>query len=294
MRNSCRGAHALIAAGVALLLLSTPALAEHHVKVRWSGDLGVGYDDNVGNASDEDDIRDSAVVTGGVNLDYTRALSLNTGLLLRGSLQGEALEAEDRLSHGRLLAMARLSHRPSGGFYMPTFAIWASAGMLEFSSGMRDGFEYRGGLFLTEPLTTAVSARLGVTAVERSADNYVFDLSSRSASLNLDWAVTPGFTLYTGYQFQDGDVVSTGTVLPKSTHLPGGCGGASACDPDDALNGQFAYRIDAKTRLSTLGFNVPLSPGLSLDAQLRHADSESDGGDGYERFQGIVSALARF
>lgn len=294
MRNSRRSVRARIVTGAALLLLSTSALAERPVKVRWSGDLGVGYDDNVGNARDRVNIRDSTVVAGGVNLDYTRALSLNTGLLLRGALQGEAVEAEDGLSHGRLLAMARLSHRPSGGFYMPTFAVWASAAALEFNSTMRDGFEFRGGLFLSGPLTTSIAARFGVAAVERSAANYVFDLSGWSASVNLDWAVTPGVTLYTGYQFQDGEVVSTGTVPPKSTHLPTRCGAASACDPDDALKGQSAYRVDAKTRLGTLGINVPLSPRFSLDAQVRHTDSESDGGDGYDRFQGLVSALTRF
>lgn len=280
--------------GIVLLLLAAPAAAEHHVKVRWSGDLGVGYDDNVGNASDDDDIRDSTVVAGGVNLDYTQALSLNTGLLLRGALQGEAVEAEDGLSHGRLLAMARLSHRPDGGFYMPTFAAWVSAGVLEFNSAMRDGFEFRGGLFLSEPLTTTIAARFGVAAVERSADNYVFDLSGWSASVNLDWAVTPGFTLYTGYQFQDGDVVSTGTVLPKASHTPGGCGAASACDPDDALDGQFAYRIDASTHVGTLGINLPWSQRLALDAQLRRIDSSTPGDTRYERLQGLVSVLLRF
>lgn len=280
--------------GAVLFLLAAPAAAEHHIKVRWSGDLGVGYDDNVGNAGDDADIRDSVVVAGGVNVDYTHALSLNTGLLLRGALQGEAVEAEDGLSHGRLLAMARLSHRPNGGFYMPTFAAWASAGVLEFNSAMRDGFEFRGGLFVSEPLTTSIAARLGVAAVERSGDNYVFDLSGWSASVNLDWAVTPAFTLYTGYQFQDGDVVSTGTVPPKASHVAGGCGAASACDPDDALDGQFAYRVDAATNVGTLGVNLPRSQSLAIDAQLRWIDSSTPGDTRYERLQGLVSVLLRF
>lgn len=295
MRNAYRnkGLRAVIG-GAVLLLLATSARAEHHVSVRWNGDLGVGYDDNVGNASEDGDFRDSAVLAGGVNLDYTRALSLNTGLLLRGALQGEAVEAEDGLSHGRLLGMARLSHRPRGGFYIPTLAVWVSAGMLEYGSTMRDSFEFRGGLFLTEPLTTKISARLGVAALERSADRDVFDLSSRAASLNLDWAVTPGLTLYTGYQLQDGDVVSSGTVTPKS-HEPGGagCGAASACDLDDALDGQSAYRVDATTHVGTIGVNLPWSRRLALDMQLRRIESGTPGGTRYERLQGVVSVLLR-
>lgn len=293
MRNSCRSDGLRAAIGAVLLLLASPAGAEHHVKLHWSGDLGVGYDDNVGNAAEDNDVRDSSVVVGGVNLNYARALSLNTGLLLRGSLQGEAYEAEDGFSNGRALAMVRLSHRPSSGFYMPTFAAWLSAGALEFDSAMRDGFEFRGGLFMTEPLTTAISTRLSVSASQRQSDNAAFDLSTWSASLNLDWAVTPGFTLYTGYQFQGGDVVSTGTVPPKSSHIAGGCGSATACDPDDALDGQFAYRVEATTHLATAGLNVPLSSRLALDAQARYVDSTATGGTSYERVQGVVSLLMR-
>lgn len=294
MRNSHRNDGRCAAIGAALLVIALPAVADHHMRVQWSGDLGVGYDDNVGNAAEDDDVRDSSVVSGGANLDYQHALTLNTGLLLRGALQGEAYEAEDGLSNARVLAMARLSHRPAGGFYMPTVAAWFSAGVAEYNSAMRDGFEYRGGLFLVEPLTTAIAARLSVAAAERRGDSAVFDLSSWSAGVNLDWAVTPRLTLYTGYQFQEGDVVSTGTVPPKASHISGGCGSGSACDPDDALYDQFAYRIDARTHVTTAGLNVPLSPALALDAQARVVDSTAAGGTGYSRMQGVVSALVRF
>ena len=292
MRISYRNQGLGGAIGAALLLLAAPAGADHHVRVNWSGDLGVGYDDNVGNAAEDNDMRDSTVVSAGLNLDYTRALSLNTGLLLRGGLQGEGYVDEDKLSNARLLGMARLSHRPAGGFYMPTFAGWVSAGALESGSSMRSGFEFRGGLFMTEPLTTAVSARFSLTASERQSDSAAFDLSTWSAGINLDWAVTPGFTLYTGYQFQDGDVASTGTVPPKSSHIAGGCGSASACDPDDALDGQFVYRVGARTHVATLGFNVPLSGRMSVDGQVRRADA-SAGDNGYARWQGVVSLLMR-
>lgn len=293
MRNSHRSEGLLAAIGAALLLSAGPADAEHHVRLHWSADLGLGYDDNVGNAAADSDARDSSVISGGVNLDYVRALSLNTALLLRGGLQGEGYEAEGALSNARLLAMARLSHRPTGGFYMPTFAGWVSAGALEFDSAMRDGFEFRGGLFVTEPLTTTIAARISVAASERRSDSAVFDLSAWSAGLNLDWAVAPRFTLYGGYQFQDGDVVSTGLLPPKSSHLGGGCGSATACDPDDALDGQFAYRVDARTHIGTLGLNVPLSGRLAVDAQARRIGSTADGGTRYDRWQGVVSVLLR-
>jgi hypothetical protein len=284
---------ASLAAAVLLLGATTPAAAEHHMRVQAGGDLGFAYDDNVGNAQADEDARDSAVLTGGAHVDLARALSLHTALLLRGTLQGEAYEAESALSHLRLGAMARLSHRPGGGFYTPTLAAWLSAGALEFDSALRDGFEYRAGLHVIEPLTTALVARVSVAAAERRADNAVFDTSQWSAGLNVDWSVLARLTAYFGYQFQDGDIVSTGSLPPKSTHTAEGCGTASACDPDDALEGLFAYRVEGSTHVVTVGANVPLSARLALDAQLRRADA-SAGENAYERLQGAVSLLLRF
>lgn len=293
MHQAYRSASPRVTLAAVLLLLAAPARAEHHVRVHWGGDLGVGYDDNVGNARDDPDARDSGVVSGGTHVDYVRALSLHTALVLRGTLQGEAYGAEQGLSSLRLGAMTRLSHRPGGGFHTPTLAAWLSAAGLEFDSAMRDGIEYRAGLHLIQPLTTAMAARVGVAALERRADSAVFDASHWSAGLNLDWNVLSRLTLYLGYQLQDGDLVSSGAVPPKSTHDLAGCGAADACDSDDALDGLSAYRIEGTTHVATLGANVPLSGRLALDAQLRRADA-SAGGNAYERWQGTVGALMRF
>ena len=290
MRN--RFVPARLAAATLLLGVAAPAFAEHHVRVHAGGDLGVAYDDNVGNAAEDAEPRDSTVVNGGAHIDYTRALTLHTALLLRGALQGEAYEAESNLSNLRLAATARLSHRFGGGFYAPTLAGWLSAGALEFDSAMRDGFEYRAGLHVIEPLTTAIAARASVAVAERQADSAVFDTSQWSAALNLDWSVLERLTVYVGYQFQDGDLVSPGSLPPKSSPIAGGCGSAVACDPADALDGLFAYRLDGSTHVATLGFNVPLSARFALDAQMRRADA-SAGENGYERWQALVSILMR-
>lgn len=267
--------------------------------VHVGADLGVGYDDNVGNAAADPDTRDSSTVTAGVNLDYVGRLTQNTGLLLRAGVQGEAYEAADGLANGKLLVMSRLSHRPAGGFYTPLFAAWVSAALWEFDSRLRDGAEYRAGIFVTEPLTTAVSARLSFAAAQRVADSDVFELSWWSAGLNLDWRVLPALTLYGGYQFNDGDLVSSSNVTPKSMHDPPPPGTPGQPTPavghgDDALEGLFAYRLEAQTDIATLGFNVPVSPRVSVDAQVQRIDSATDFGGGYERLLGGVSVLMRF
>lgn len=283
-----------VGAGLIAALTAMPARADHHIGYGFSGDLGVGHDDNVGNASQSSDVAGDTFVSAGLNLDVNWKPTLFTSLLLRSSLRGDGFDDADGLSNGKLVEMIRVSHRPAGGFYAPTLAAWVSAGLWEFDSAMRDGVEYRGGVYVSEPITTTISMRLGASVNERASDSKVFDLSTWAATLDLDWQVLPRLTVYTGYQFSDGDIVSTGSSAPKSSHIPGGGGGSSAADPDDAIEGLFAYRVDAKTHVATLGFNVPLSARLAVDVQLKRADSETDGGTGYDRWQGVVSALSRF
>jgi hypothetical protein len=279
--------------GAAMLALALPAAADHHMKTHWSGDLGAGYDDNVGSAALDTDTVDSAFVSAGVSLDHGRRLSSTTGLLLRGSLRGDAYEAAEGLSSGKLTGLARLSHRAEGGFYMPTLAGWLSASLWEFDSALRDSADFRAGVYLTEPLTTALSARLGVQASERQADSAVFDLSSWSAAVNVDWNVLGAVTLYGGYQLHDGELVSSGSVYPKNHEAPAGDDSVQY-EPDDALDGLTAYRVEAQTQIAVLGANLPVSERLSFDAQLQQVESETDYGIGYSRMIGSVSALMRF
>lgn len=293
MHHAHRSAGPRAALAAALLLLAPPAAADHHVKLRWSGDLGFGYDDNVGAAAYDMDIRDSAFASAGLNLDQARRLSSTTGLLLRGSLRGDAYEAAAGLSSGKLTALARLAHRPEGGFYMPTLAGWVSASLWEFDSAMRDGAEYRAGAYVSEPLTTALSARLSAQVSQRTADSAVFDLSAWSAGVNLDWSVLGALTLYAGYQFHDGDLVSSGSVYPK-THEPEPGDDSYDYALDDALDGLTAYRVQAQTQVGALGVNIPVSGELSLDAQVQQVESETDYGVGYSRSLATVSALVRF
>jgi len=95
-------------------------------------------------------------------------------------------------------------------------------------------------------------------------------------------------TLYGGYQFHDGELVSSASIYPK-THEPE----AGDDQEDDALDGLYAYRVDAQSHLVTLGANLPLSERLSIDAQVQQVESETDSGVGYSRRLAVVSVLMR-
>ena len=290
LRLRRRAAIALLA--LAATLAALPAQAEHHVRIHYSGDVATGFDDNVTNAQNDADIRESGFTSAGANMDYQRALSLYTTLLLRGSGQYEYWNSFDGLNNAKATAMARVLYRGDGDFYTPTLAAWLSVAALEFDSEIRDGAEYRAGAFVTENLTTQVTGRFALTASHREAAGRVFDLEGLSASLNLDWVPAPRMTVYTGYQFYDGGVASTATPS-----LWIGVA-AEAIEADDAFGGIAgglrAYRLDAQASIVTLGFNYAFTRKLSADLQGQYISTRADARNEYERTVGVVSLLARF
>jgi hypothetical protein len=290
LRLRRRAAVAVLA--LAAVLVALPARAEHHVRIHTSGDLASGFDDNVTNAQDDGDIRESGFASGSFNADYVRQLSLYTTLMLRGSLQAEHWNSFDGLSNAKATVMGRMLYRGDGDFYTPTFAAWLSASAWEFDSEIRDSNEYRGGVFVTEHLTTQLQGRAALNANLRESEGEVFDLSGWSLSLNLDWAAAPRATVYTGYQFYDGDVTSTATPS-----LWIGLA-AEAIEADDAFGGLAgglrAYRLDANAQIATLGFNYALGRKLSADLQGQYISTRADARNHYERMVGVVSLLARF
>jgi len=277
----------------ALLAIAGPAMADHHAHTRYSGELGAGYDSNVGNSEAAADIRESAFATGGASAEYFRQLNLFTTLVLRGGVQGEHYDRYEGLSNAKATGAARLLVRPDGGFLTPVLGAWVSASYWEFDSAIRDSDEYRGGLFANQQITTRISGRLALGAAWRESDSRVFDTHGASAALNLDWRLAERATLYGGYQFYRGDVVSTAAPTTLKIGLA-----AEEIEPDDAFGGlaanQRAYRLDAEAHVGTLGLNYALSSKLSADLQGQYVDTRADYGNEYQRVLAVLSLLARF
>lgn len=279
------------AAGAILLLLAGPARADHHMGWARSADVGLGYDDNASNAPDGPDQRGNGVLAGSFNLDWHWRPTLYTGLLLRGTLGAEGYSDDGKLSNGKAALMARVAHRPAGGFYMPTLAGWVSGALREYGSELRSGTELRAGTYLMMPLTTAIGARVSAGLAERSADAAVFDLSTVSYGIDLDWRVATRLTTYLGYQRIDGDLVTSSSLEP--------IGGYGDYEKDDAFEDFWAYRLDGQTDVASAGLNFALSSALSLDAQVLRADASADYTGpvvvdaSYERWQFMLSLLMR-
>jgi hypothetical protein len=212
-----------------------------------------------------------------------------------------------RLSFIRAAARVRLLHKPGEGFYVPVLAAWGSAGRRDFGSAIRDSNDYRGGVYVAEPLTTAIQARVEAMFSRRDSSGRVFDLHERSYAASLDWSAAPWLTLYGEYRLTQGGIVVTaegGGITPKHEHQYLALY-AEAIEPDDAFGEDWnAFRVQARTRIASIGANVPLPGGMALDAQLQRARSAADtgggsiygsaGGLGYDRWLGGISLLMRF
>jgi len=277
----------------ALLLVAAAGSADAlGPRLRLAGDVGQGYDTNVGNAEFEADVRESAFTLGALTADLSLPITPYSTVLLRGSAHGERYEAYDDLSNAKGTLLARWFFRANGDFHTPLLALWGSAAAWEFESQIRDGLEYRGGAFLVQQLNTAFSARLSLAAVRRESDSRVFDLEGASAGLNLDWTPARALTVYGGYQYYRGDVVSSATPTFKVVNA------AEVIEPDDAFGGfatgQFAYRLDADSHIGTAGFNLALSRRVSLDLQGQHVRTGADWDNSYRRWISSASLLARF
>jgi hypothetical protein len=257
---------------------------------RWrqGGHATIGHDSNPANVSYAADERAALVASGGLRLDHDRALGMHSRLLWRTTLDVEAYERHQDLTQAKLGGQLRLSTR-GDGFYSPLLALWVSAAYAEYGSRIRSGSEFRLGASVQEHLTTRIGARLGTQVSSRQARGRAFDLTAWSLALDLDWRPLTAWTIYTGYQFRDGDLVSTSVPRPMLITY------AEAVEYDDAFGpGEYAYRLDARSDIVTLGLNYACSPGLALDLQWQTIDAQAAGGQRYERDLASLGVLLRF
>lgn len=283
---------------ITLLLMAGSASAASSLS--FDGELAATYDGNPGNMHAGGDVRPTQRVAAGGSATWLMRFGEYTALQLRGALDGDAdLRLED-LSFGRLGARVRYLAKPGEGFYVPVLALSVSANYKASGSRLRTGEEWRAGLFVREPVTTQIAVRGGFGWTRSSTRGRVFDGQTRAYEFGLDWALMPGLSLYGEARFADGPIVvsaETPGAMPKAhLYLQEA---SNRVEADPAFGDQWwAYRLDARTRIFTLGANVPLDADLSLDAQLLRAHSVSDAYNGasfnYERWIGSVSLLKRF
>jgi hypothetical protein len=232
-------------------------------------ELGYSYDDNVTLGRTGDEILWDQSLALGASASRAFRIGDKTRLVVRGLLNGEKFNRYNGLSNLSGGLEAEIQYRQSGAFDAITYAAFARGWLDNFASHLRDGSHYSLGVSARGALTDRIALFAELAHNERHAQSEVWNVLDHSALLNLDYSVGESGTLYLTGQYRRGDVVSDGHATLVNVSL------AKVFVLDDAFPNEqwFAYRSDARTWISTVGYNLPLGHQASLDISWRRVHS---------------------
>lgn len=235
-------------------------------------DAGYLYDSNVTRAQDPaDKLSDHSY---SVNLSKPVALpvSTHTRVLLSANLGGEKFANYNGLTHTTGGVQGMFQYRPSAQFYAPTLSVFARGYADHYQSNLRSGSRNSEGISMRQPVTDRIQLFGAWARNQRNAYSSVFCTEDHSLRLNLDYAATPGSTIYLTGERRHGDTVSTGVPTLALIDL------AKALVQDNAYPGGqlYSYRFIATTMVTTLGYNIGISTQSALDISWLRAKSTAD------------------
>jgi hypothetical protein len=238
---------------------------------RWSildrvqVDFGYTYDDNVTRSRGGDAILADQLL--GLSLSASRnwRVNDNSRVVVTGTLNGEKFKTYDGLSNLSGGLEAEFQYRQSAAFDAVTFGAFARGWLDNYVSHLRDGSHFDLGVNAHGAVTDRIGFYGELAWNQRHAQSDVWDLHYYSARLNLDYSLGRSGTVYLNGEYRRGNTVSDGHPTLVNVDL------AQVFVLDDAFPDKqlFAYRFDARTWVSTLGYNVPLGPRTSIDISWR-------------------------
>lgn len=225
-------------------------------------------DDNVNRAPSSDKLRDGIF---GLRVSDTQYFPTSTRTRIAAQLfaGGEKFRSHNGLSHAFYGVQGEFQFRTSADFSAPTYSAFLRTGGDQYESTLRDGYRHSAGVTVLKPLTDRVQLFGAAAYNVRDGKSTVFDTKDWSVRGNLDYALARNGTLYLGYEFHRGDVVSSAKPTLALLDI------AEAVVRDDAFTneGYYAYRFKADTNLVTIGYNQAFGGGQSLDLSWRWIES---------------------
>jgi len=259
-------------------------------------DLGYMYDNNVNRAANgQERLTDQFY---NLNATASRSFPINetSRVLLDGGIGGDLARFFPKL--GRVFGEigAALQYRKSAEFYAPTLSLFGRVSAEHFGSEQRSGYRYSVGVSVLQPITDRINL-FGVVAHNgRNANNSVFDANDNSIQLSLNYSLVAHGAVYLNGEYRAGNVVSTGPESLVNLDI------AQVFVADDAYTNPqlISYRFNARTVITTLGYNLPFGSSGSLDVSWRWAQStptqkpDFQGTPRYVDNQFMIAYLRRF
>jgi hypothetical protein len=240
-------------------------------KFDFRTDAGYTFDNNVSRALASPDILSDQSLDVGVSAGGVFPVSAHTRTVVTLAGGAEQFHSYPGLSRVFGSGLGEFQYRSSGEFGAPTFALFARATGEQYESHLRDGRRYSAGVSARKFVTDRISVFGAVAHSERYAASSVFTGRDNSARFNIDYAASASGTLYLTGEFRRGDTFSSGHQSLASIDV------SKEFAPDDAFRnaGSIAYRFEAQTALTTLGYNLSLGNGAALDFSWQRVQSTS-------------------
>ncbi len=278
----------------AYLLMAGSALAMPGAALQWNLAASTGYDDNLNNAPATADKIDSAIYSIDASSRWAAWRGAHTGLELSGLVQAQRVDAPSSLSSWSAAVQPQAWWVLGPGLYAPTLRLAVQGLVEDFDSELRDGHAYRASLSLAWRLSTRIHLQTQVQSQRHWAQAQEFAGRRESAGLGLMWRPGLHWKFFVLHDWQRGDIAvsvpSQGSQL-SMTALP--------WVEDDALPGNWVYRLDTRSRLLSAGLDWQAGAhwfvrleGRAIDNRAQRYAGQALGA--YRRKQGRLSLRYAF
>lgn len=234
-------------------------------------------DDNVTRAQRSGDKLSDRSLGFSAAMNHVLPVSGQTRLVVVGKLGGERFDTYSGLSRTFVGIEGEYQYRASAAYDAPTFGLFGRGYRDFYESDLRDGYRYTAGVRALRSLTDRVDLYAELTYNRRDGSSEVFDGHDYAGLVNFDVSLSQKGTLYLNGQYRRGDVVSTARPALEYVDI------AKAIVQDDVFTDtqRFAYRIEARTVIATVGYNVALAERQSLDFSWRWVRSSATSDPGF-------------
>jgi|GEM_PF-6096345 len=276
----------LIALGMALLASGAPASGEAFLDLRPS----TSYDQNVGRAQRSAEAEDDFSVGLDATAGYQMTLGQSSGLILKGGIEGRRYQQLHDLSNYRVHGSAAYLFQPGQGFSSPWYALSAGVSLVEHrNSAIRDGTRFDLGAQVGARITDRIALRAEYGYARRNAfTGDAFDIRDHTLQGTLEYTIQPRASIYAGYAFVTGDVVTNAAKDPRIKRV------FTAVAPDPVFSGRPAWRLDGDTHNFRLGTTIGFSRRDGVDLSGRYFATDADGNNQWHGWQVQAAYVRRF
>ena len=284
------------ASGILLIVVMSAAMTCNAEEgLGFNAELSLTHDDNLNrNIIAIDEVKDT-FATATIGAQTAVRLSAFDYISYNARFKHEHYNKSAGLNNAEVGVGIKYNIKPVPGFTQPVYIFSADIALIDSSTDIRDTTAFNTGLTVSAWITNKLSARGGVSYRIKDSDSRVFDNKDLRLFINGDLLFTEHLTAYATINYINGQAVSTVDVSASSPEILSIINLADQIEFDPTFEAnQLAYRIDAKTRVMTLGMNYAIAQNHSLDFSVRNVHSRAGGKIDYAITQFSLSYLVSF